>query len=71
LREFQDAIAPRERVIPTALFVPENTWDESDGSIDDDHCGDLAAVENKVADAQFRRLEDLDDAMVEALVASA
>ena len=71
LREFQDAIASRERVIPTALFVPENTWDESDCSIDDDHRGNLATVENKVTDAQFRRFEDLDDAMVEAFVASA
>ena len=53
------------------LSVPENTWDESDCSIDDDHRSDLATVEDKVPDAQFRRLEDLYDAMVEAFVASA
>lgn len=71
LRKLQHAIAARERILPTALFISKDTRDHADGRIDDNHRGDFPTIENEVADTQFQRPEYFDDSMVEALVATA
>lgn len=60
-----------EGIIAAAGFIVEDTRDEPDDGIDDDHGGHFAAVTDEISDGDFDWLESLSDAIVEAFVASA
>lgn len=60
-----------EGVVAAAGFIVEDTGDEPDDGIDDEHRGDFPAVADEIADGNFEWIETLSDAVIKPFVASA
>ena len=55
----------------TTLLVPQHARNEPDHGVDHDHRGHFSAIEDKVADGNLIRLQDVDHPLIDALVPAA
>lgn len=60
-----------ERVVAAAGFVVKDVWNEADDGVDNEHCGDFAAVTDEITDGNFEGFETLTDAVIKTFVAAA
>ncbi len=71
LAVLQQSVAGRKRIVPATVFVAQDSRHEADDRVDHRHRGDFASVQDKVADRDFLRLQNIAHALVEALVPTA
>ena len=71
LGTLEQPIAGRKRIVHRTALVSQHAGDQADHGIHQHHGRDFAAVEHEIADGDFVRLQDVDDALIKSLVTSA
>jgi hypothetical protein len=70
LREFENAITAGKGVVPRTKFIAQDAGYHSNRCVNHNHRGNFAPVKDKISDAQFHWLKDIEHPLVKTLVTS-